>query len=233
MTPARPTVTGRAAPARLLLLLFLLSAMTLGACIGEASSTPSPSVATPSPSTAQSSPTMQPSPSSSPIEVATPSLGSSEPTESLSAEPTATLTPEEAVAACAGNDKNRGFFLDASKDLDWPVYCPVLPAPWVVRSGTYSGRGVGQLEIAYKGPAGATLSFLQGGFCDTSDGCVPAGTDTGDAAFGDRSGTLVTLDEGGYAIVVGRADTPSWLVVATGIDEPTFRSFGEAFVRLD
>lgn len=176
---------------------------------------------------------MQPSPSSSPSEIATASPESPEPIESPSIEPTATLTPEEAVAACAGNDDNRTFFLEASTDLDWPVYCPVLPARWVVSSGRYSGRGVGQLEIAYRGPAGATLSFQQGGFCETSDGCVPAGTDTGDAAFGDQSGTLVTLDDGGYAIVVGRADTPSWLVVATGIDEPALRAFGEAFVRLD
>jgi hypothetical protein len=233
VTPARPTVTGRAAAARPLLLL-LLSLTTLGACIGEASTTLSPSVAAPSASTPQVSPTTQmTSPSSSPGEIATESPESPEPIESPSIEPTATLTPEEAVAACAGNDDNRTFFLDASKELDWPVYCPVLPARWVVSSGSYSGRGVGQLEIAYRGPAGATLSFQQGGFCETSDGCVPAGTDTGDAAFGDQSGTLVTLDDGGYAIVVGRADTPSWLVVATGIDEPTFRAFGEAFVRLD
>jgi hypothetical protein len=232
VTPARPTVTGRAAATRPLL-LFLLSVTTLGACIGEASTTPSPSVAAPSPSTAQSSPTMQPAPSTSPTEIATASPESAEPVESPSIEPTATLTPEEAVASCAGDDDNRTFFLDASKDLDWPVYCPVLPARWVVSSGRYSGRGVGQLEIAYRGPAGATLSFQQGGFCETSDGCVPGGTDSGDAAFGDQSGTLVRLDDGGYAIVVGRADTPSWLVVATGIDEPTFRAFGEAFVRLD
>jgi len=59
------------------------------------------------------------------------------------------------------------------------------------------------------------------------------GTDTADAAFGDRQGTLVTLDDGGYAIVVGRADTPSWLAVATGMDEATFRQVAQGLVRLD
>jgi hypothetical protein len=155
------------------------------------------------------------------------------PTETPVEEPTPTLAPAAAVEACAGNDENRAFYLDASENLDWPVYCPVLPARWVVATGSYSGRGVGQLEISYNGPSGATLAFQQGGFCETSDGCVPAGTDAGEAAFGDQTGTLVTLDDGGYAIVVGRADTPSWLVVGTGIDEATFRSFAEAFIRLD
>jgi len=140
---------------------------------------------------------------------------------------------EAAVTACTGTDQNRTFFLNAAQNLDWPVYCPVLPARWYVTSGTYSGRGVGQLSIGYKGPAGATLTLQQGGFCETSDGCVPAGTDSGEAAYGDRQGTLVTLDDGGYAIVVGRADTPSWLAASTGMDEATFRQVAEAFVRLD
>ena len=204
----------------------------VGACIGQSATddTPSPSPSTASPSAARSSPTIQPSPSTSPTPVPTASPG---PTDSPSAEPTPTLSPVEAVEACTGTDENRGFFLEASENLDWPVYCPVLPARWVVTTGNYSGRGVGQLEISYRGPAGATLAIQQGGFCETSDGCVPAGTDTGDAVFGDQTGTLVTLDDGGYAIVVGRAGTPSWLAVATGVDEDTFRSFGEAFIRLD
>jgi hypothetical protein len=226
-------VTGRAVAARPLF-LFLVAMAIVGACIGgepdNAASSPSPTTGAPSPSTAASTPTMQPSPSSSPSEIPT---ASPEPTESPAVEPTPTLTAAEAVEACAGNDDNRTFFLAASEDLDWPVYCPVLPARWFVASGTYSGRGVGQLEISYRGPTGATLMLQQGGFCETSDGCVPAGSDTGQAAFGDQTGTLVTLDDGGYAIVVGRADTPSWLAVATGVDEETFRSFGEAFVRLD
>lgn len=234
MTPPRPTFTGRAVAARPLLTLLAIAAV-VSACIGggpsAAGSSPSPGVATTSPSaSAETSPTMQPSPSSSPTAIPTdPSLPTSSPAE----EPSASLTPAEAVAACTGNDDNRAFFLDAAENLDWPVYCPVLPARWVVSSGNYSGRGVGQLEISYKGPSGATLILQQGGFCETSDGCVPAGTDAGEAAFGDQTGTLITLDDGGYAIVVGRADTPSWLAVSTGVDEPTFRTFAEAFVRLD
>jgi hypothetical protein len=138
-----------------------------------------------------------------------------------------------AVEACAGTDENKAFYAKAAADIDWPVYCPVLPARWFVSSGNYSGRGVGQLSISYKGPSGATLSLQEGAFCETSDGCVPPGTDSGEASFGDQPGTLVTLDDGGYAIVVRRAETPSWLAVATGIDEATFREIAADFVRID
>jgi hypothetical protein len=234
VTPPRPTVTGRAVAARPLLLVVI--AVIASACIagerGDAGVTTSASASSqqPSASTTAASSTPQPSSSASPTVAPT---ESPIPTETPVAEPTPTLAPAEAVEACAGNDENRAFYLEVSENLDWPVYCPVLPARWNVVTGRYSGRGVGQLEISYNGPSGATLAFQQGGFCETSDGCVPAGTDAGDAAFGDQTGTLVTLDEGGYAIVVARADTPSWLVVATGIDEATFRSFAEAFIRLD
>jgi hypothetical protein len=237
VTPPRPTVTGRAVAARppIHLLAAIVSLLVVSACIGgerDAGVTPSASIPSQRPSAPSpaASPTLQPSPSASPTVVPT---ESATPTETPVEEPTPTLAPAEAVAACAGNDANRAFYLDASENLDWPVYCPVLPARWVVATGSYSGRGVGLLEISYNGPSGATLALQQGAFCETSDGCVPAGTDAGEAAFGDQTGTLVTLDDGGYAIVVGRADTPSWLVVATGIDEATFRSFAEALVRLD
>jgi hypothetical protein len=233
VTPPRPTFTGRAAAARPLLLVVIavLASACIGGELGDAGVTPSASASSAQPSASSAaSPTVEPSPSASPTAAPT---ESPTPTETPVEEPTPTLAPAEAVEACAGNDENRAFYLDASENLDWPVYCPVLPARWVVATGSYSGRGVGQLEISYNGPSGATLAFQQGGFCETSDGCVPAGTDAGEAAFGDQTGTLVTLDDGGYAIVVGRADTPSWLVIATGIDEATFRSFGEAFVRLD
>ncbi len=138
-----------------------------------------------------------------------------------------------AVEACAGNDDNKAFYAGAAANIDWPVYCPVLPARWVVSTGNYSGRGVGQLSISYRGPAGATLSLQEGAFCETSDGCVPPGTDSGEASFGDQPGTLITVDDGGFAIVVGRAETPSWLAVATGIDEATFRDIAAGFVRID
>jgi hypothetical protein len=212
----------------------------VGGCIGgdpQDRATPTPAAVTspePSPS-AEPSPTIAPSPSSSPSSSPSEPVTTESPSasESPSALPSAPLPPEEAVQACTGTDENRAFFLEAAENIDWPVYCPVLPARWFVDTGSYSGRGVGQLTISYKGPAGATLSLQEGGFCETSDGCVPAGSDTGEAALGDQTGTLVTLDDGGYAIVVDRAETPTWLVVATGMDEASFREVAAGLVRLD
>ena len=241
MIPPTPTRSGRAAVARPagMFAVTLVAVLAVAGCIGNgpsAAASPSSSASTPSASvsTDTSSPTMQPSPSSSPTNGPTASPDATESPSATTSPSTGSSRPAaEAVKTCTGTDENRAFFLNASQNLDWAVYCPVLPARWFVTSGKYSGRGVGQLSIGYQGPAGATLTLQEGGFCETSDGCVPAGNDAGDAAFGDRQGTLVTLDDGGYAIVVGRAETPSWLAVATGMDEATFRQVAAGFVRLD
>lgn len=199
--------------------------MLAAGCIGgESASTTTPSASSPpsvsSPSTAPSlapseAPTVPPTPTGSP---------SGSPSESPAA---------DAVAGCTGTDDNRAFFAEAAPNLDWPVYCAVLPARWSVNTGSYSGQGGGRLVISYKGPSGASLSLHQGAFCDDGGGCVGAGTDSGDAPFGDQTGTLVVLDGGGYAIVVDRGAHPSWLVVGQGLDEATFRAFVADFIRLD
>ena len=235
MIPPTSALSGRAALARPLLVVILGAALAVGCIGGGSADAPSlsPSASGPSPSDGATA-TVQPSPSSTSSDVATQSpSATASPTATAPPEPGQSLSPEEAVLACAGSDDNRGFFLAASRELDWPVYCPVLPERWFVSSGTYSARGVGQLVIGYRGPQGATLTLQQGGFCETADGCVPAGTDAGEASFGDQQGTFVTLDDGGYAIVVGRADTPSWLATASGMDEATFRTTAAEFVRLD
>jgi hypothetical protein len=194
-------------------------------CIGgeqASTTTPSastaPSVSTPS-TTPSTAPTVAPTPSPSPAQ---------SPPESP------TFSPEaNSVDGCTGTENNRAFFAEAAANLDWPVYCPALPARWVVGTGSYSGQGTGRLVISYKGPSGASLSLHQGAFCDDGDGCVAAGTDSGDAPFGDQTGTMVVLDGGGYAIVVDRGAHPSWLAVGQGLDEATFRAFVADFIRLD
>jgi hypothetical protein len=110
----------------------------------------------------------------------------------------------------------------------WTVYCAVLPAGWFVETGRYRGSGGGWVEIAYKGPGGARLELHEGAFCPTADGCVPPGTDAGSGAFGSQTGTLVELDDGGWAVVVDRGDPISWLVVGTGMDRTTFQQLAGA-----
>jgi hypothetical protein len=137
------------------------------------------------------------------------------------------------VSSCSGTDDNRSFFASAAARFDWPVYCAVLPARWNVTTGSFSGGGGGQVVISYKGPNGATLALHQGSFCNDADGCVAAGSEVGSAAFGDQSGTLIALDDGGYAVVVDRGARPSWLAIGTGLDEGAFRDLAAGFVRLD
>jgi hypothetical protein len=127
------------------------------------------------------------------------------------------------AAACSGTDNNRTFFEDAAAAVSWTVYCAVLPAGWFVDSGQYRGSGGGKVEISYKGPGGARLELHEGAFCAAADGCVPAGTDAGNASFDGSTGALVTLDGGGWAVVVDRGKSVSWLAVGTGLSQAAFQ----------
>lgn len=137
------------------------------------------------------------------------------------------------AAACSGNDDNRSFFANLAAAVPWPVYCAVLPAGWFVQQGSYRLANGGKLEITYAGPGGARLALSEGAFCTDGSGCVPAGSDAGSAAFGDREGTLVSLASGGWAIVVDRGAPLSWLLVATGLDEVGARALGAALALVD
>jgi hypothetical protein len=128
------------------------------------------------------------------------------------------------AAACTGSDENRDFFASMAAAVDWTVYCPVVPDGWFVEDGTYRLADGGWMEISYNGPGDARLVLRQGGFCETGDGCVPAGTDAGETALGDRSGTLVAVADGSWAIVVDRGATPSWLLVVQGLGETEART---------
>jgi hypothetical protein len=170
-----------------------------------------------------------PGESSAPAESSPPSSGeipveSEEPSSSEA--PSASVGPAD---ACSGSDDNRTFFATFAATVDWPVLCAVLPAQWHVTSGSYRHTGGGYLEIGYARPDGATLT-LKEGTCRDSDGCVLSGTDDGDASLGSMAGTFVTLDRGGFAIVVDRGASPSWLLTAEGLGAAKTRSFGAAFV---
>jgi hypothetical protein len=190
------------------------------------------------------------SPAASPVAATSPSTSAPAPTESPSAEPTPTAEPTPAatpesspgeslgagagsVEGCTGSDDNRSFFRNAAEDLDWPVYCAALPARWFVSKGSYSLAGAGKLEISYKGPNGATLELREGGFCTDGTGCVPEGSDAGEASFGDQAATMVHFEDGRVAAVVGRGDNLSWLAVGGGLTDDAFRSLTSALIRLD
>ncbi len=156
--------------------------------------------------------------------------GTEAPPETEAASPSVTAT---GAAACSGSDANRSFFQAAANAVDWPVLCAVLPKGWFVSEGSYRKANGGKVLISYKGPGGATLSLSEGAFCSDDDGCVPAGGELGEAGLGNLGGTLVGLDDGGLAIVVDRGLSPSWLLVASGLDQPTVLALGDAMVEVE
>ena len=178
---------------------------------------------TASPEPSVEAPSEEPSASVAPAETASP------PAETPPPEASAPTSSEPGTAApCSGSDSNRTFLEDAAAAVRWTLYCAVLPAGWFVDTGRYRGSGGGWVEIAYKGPGGARLELQEGAFCPATDGCVPSGSDAGNASFGDKTGTFVTLDDGGWAVVVDRGDPISWLAVGTGMDQATFRRLAGA-----
>jgi hypothetical protein len=148
--------------------------------------------------------------------------------------PSDSPSPAAAVGAdaCSGSDANRAFYANLAQSVGWTVYCAVLPKGWYVSAGSYRLANGGKLLISYKGPDGATLSLSEGSFCTDGTGCVPAGTDSGAARFGSLPATLVAVDGGGYAIVAARGQTPSWLMVTTGLDQATTMAYGEALAEV-
>jgi hypothetical protein len=211
-----------------LLLSLVLAAVLVAACNSGIAPTITP---TGSAAPASGAPTTEPVTSDEPTE---PPASEEAPSEDPGTEtppidePSASASSgPSAAAACSGNDKNRDFFVDAAAALTWPVYCAVLPAGWFVNAGEYRRAGGGRLEITYKGPGGASLELREGAFC-TGEGCVQPGAEAGEATFGDKTGTLVGLDDGGWVIDVDRSEPIAWMAIGHGMDEQAFRAMAAA-----
>jgi hypothetical protein len=242
VTRRRSSAPGRELPARHRSLSWLLPPILLAlivvGCIpsadraGEPSATPVSSASAAAPSIG---PTIEPTASTAPVDTAAPTeapTAAPTPTEPASS-PEPTASGGGTGAACTGTDENRAFFEAVAADVAWPVYCPALPARWFVDTGQYHLAGGGWMKIAYKGPGGARFELSEGAFCQQADGCVPAGSDSGSAAFGNLSGTLVTADDGRIAVVVDRGSNPSWLAVGVGLDAATFKDLAANLVLVD
>ncbi len=207
-------------------MLVALLGLALVAC-GQATSTESPTTSAPAPS------------ESVPGEPATADPSTNAPTEgpTASADPTTpepTATPSGgssadpssgagSAAACSGSDENRDFFASMAAAVDWTVYCPVLADAWFVEDGQYRLANGGWMEISYDGPGDARIVLRQGSFCESADGCLPAGSEAGDTAFGDRTGVVVAAVDGSWLVVVDRGANPTWLLAVQGLDEGTAR----------
>lgn len=179
------------------------------------SEVPAPSeVATPS-EPASMEPSTEPS-ASTPAASSEPPAATPEPP---AATPTSAPVEPGSAAACSGSDENRDFFASMAAAVDWTVYCPVLSDGWFVDDGRYRLAGGGWLEIGYDGPGNARLILRQGAFCQSGDGCVPAGRNVGPAEFGDRTGSMIAGDDGTWSVIVDQGANPSWLLVTDGLGE--------------
>jgi hypothetical protein len=204
--------------ARLTLLATVLTLFT--AACGSSSGTPStgssaPETGAPASGAASAPASGEPStetPSEEPTEAPPSESPSTGPSESPPGSP-----DTGPAAACTGTDDNRTFFADAAASVDWTVVCAVLPARWSVTTGSYRSARGGRLEIGYKGPNGATIQLNEGSWCTDPATCVPAGSEIGTARLGPMDGTMLRLDAGGFAVVVDRGETVSWMFQTSGI----------------
>lgn len=209
---------------------FLFLALIVMAACGSTTATVAPSdVAESSAPSSVAPPADEPTsePSSEP---SAPEPASS---ETPSAEPE-TAQPTElpaSAAECTGSDENVAFYAEFASVVDWPVYCPVLPAGWFVGTGQWRQAEGERLEISYRGPRGAGLMLQEGSFCPGQGGCVPGGEEVGQTAFGDREGTLVATD-GGWAIVVDRGEQPSWLLTVSGVGQGAARQIAADLIEV-
>jgi hypothetical protein len=235
VTPARDRGTTRRrwpspSPRSLRPIAFAIALVV--ATAGCGATTPEPaSTAGPSASQTVAASSAVPADSATPGGTATDGTDTSpSPAES----PTATGLPNPSdgggALGCSGDEKNRSFFAAAAANLPWDVYCGVLPDGWFVEAGNYRLAGGGTLRITYDGPNGARLELREGGVCGESSDCQPSGEALGPAAYGNRAGSLVALDGGGYEIVVDPDQPLSWLAISDNLDEPAFRDIAAALL---
>jgi hypothetical protein len=224
------------APRRSLPLFLLLAMVAAAACIGP-DAIPSDPVPTGDPLPSASviaSPdgSVKPSPSADPVPTQEPApTDTPVPSDAVSPAPSASAGAGAGV--CAGNDENRVFYDQVAAAVDWPVYCPVLPAGWFVDAGEYKSAGGGWMRIAYKGPGGARLELSEGFFCSGIEHCLGQGEEAGPAPFGNLDGTLLIVADDEHAVVVdGRPDGPSWVAGGTGLSVDAFTGLVADFAQV-
>jgi hypothetical protein len=205
-------------------MILTVGLLVLSGCgLGTPTSAPpsSPPVSLPPSSAPSASSVVQPSPTASSGPTATDSgQPPSEPPALGSAEPSA--SPSSAASVCSGAKDTPDFYASFAGSVSFPVYCAVLPAGWSLVSGTYRLANGGRIQINFRRKSdNATFELDEGSFCTDSSGCVPAGTAAGSGPFGDLTGDLVQTATG-FALVVAKAEKPSWLAIGNGLDQAAF-----------
>jgi hypothetical protein len=193
---------------------------------GCASSPPTPIVVfvtpqpTPSPIIVYVTP--EPTPTAAAPAAAAPTVPPATPSAEITPTPEPTAAPTSPGAACAGNDKNKAFFVAAAHDLPFDVYCAVLPSSWWVQGGNYTVPNGGFLQVRYQNSAGAVLVLTEGNTCPSPAPCPEMGLPVGPGSFGGLAGTLYSMSPSDYAVYVGPAGRETDILVGSGVSKSTF-----------
>ncbi len=160
--------------------------------------------------------------------------GSPSPDSSGALPPTTGPSPVPGSAdACSGTAENRDFYAALAASVTWNVYCATLPAGWFVESGSYRLSNGGQLSITYRGSGSARIVVREGGYCAGVPDCIPTGTDSGSARFGDQDARLLDPGDGSWVVVVASTGGDvAWQATGTGMDGPTLAGYTAAFARV-
>ena len=210
---------GRRGPA----VIFLAAALLFGACSADVPAAPS----------ASGPPALTPIPVLTAVPTPSDAADSLDPSADPYASPSESPLPTPGPAAsCTGTDANRAFYVTVADHVTWNVYCPVLPKGWIVQTGSYRTSGGGWMKIAYKASGSRHFELREGAFCTDPATCVPTGTELAPGYFGDRGATIVQVADGGFAAIVDGGQKISWAAIGKGMDEPTFRAYTAALVRV-
>lgn len=135
---------------------------------------------------------------------------------------------------CTGSYDNKKFWSQAASWLSFDVYCPVLPAGWVLLAADFETKDGGVVTATYGGNGGARIEIKQGTFC-TSGLSACSGHDVvlGTANFGDMAGSLDSLGPGlGYAIYISPGTPPSWQIQGSNVTQDAFVAFAASLVKV-
>ncbi len=120
------------------------------------------------------------------------------------------------------------FYKGAAMVTSFDVYCPVLPAGWsMVSSNNAELSGAEHADvvtISYQGPAGQTLTLMEGTFCETADAvCMRQGLGIGKRMFGDRVATLLG-GNGEWHLFTAAEGAAMWEATGKGMSADDFAS---------
>jgi hypothetical protein len=218
---------GGARPAGLAIAAIVVGLVAAGCAFSKPQPTPIYILITPAPT---------PSPSATPLPTDTPTplptlsdTPTPEPTPSPTQRPVATTAP---YTLCVPAPGDKQYWTEASSAMSWDVYCPVLPSGWFVTGGSYDGSA-GTIHMAYGGPGGATLVIDEGAFCTSSAAtCSPHSTVVGTTEFGDLTGSLDTLADGGLAVYINAGTATGYSLTGASLSQADFTSIAATLVKV-